>query len=182
MKKILYSIFIISFSLFLLGCGKEMTAREAVSNYLENYITLDSSVTEQLDNFVKEENDLNDSQKEVYKDILKKEYSSLTFDIENERYEGDTAYLKVKINVINLYKAQQEALDYYNENSNEFNNEEGNYDKSKFMDYRLEKMKEANETINYDIEFKLIKTDDKWQVTQLSNDDLKKIHGIYNEE
>ena len=54
MKKILYSIFIISFSLFLLGCGKEMTAREAVSNYLENYITLDSSVTEELDNFVKE--------------------------------------------------------------------------------------------------------------------------------
>ena len=43
-------------------------------------------------------------------------------------------------------------------------------------------MKEVNETISYNIVFKVIKTDGKWQVEQPSNETLEKIHGIYNYE
>jgi hypothetical protein len=43
-------------------------------------------------------------------------------------------------------------------------------------------MKNATDTRNYEIEFKVVKEDGDWDVSQLSNDDLKKIHGIYEYE
>lgn len=179
MKKLLYGFIIALCSLVLMGCGKEMTAKEAVADYLENYITLDSHIVEQLDEFVDNE-DLTNDQKLLYKEILKKEYSSLTYDIQNERYEKDVAYVTTKINVIDLYNAQQEALKYYNEHIEEFNNDAGIYDKTLFMNYKLKQMKDATKTINYEIEFKVVKNGNDWDVTQLSSEDLEKIHGIYN--
>ena len=110
MKKIIIILFM---TLMLLGCGKDLSAREVVSDYLENYITLDKSVVDQLNEYVDNEK-LTNEQKLVYKEILRRQYSSLTYDIQNERYEGNMAYVKTKINVIDLAKAQQEALDYYN--------------------------------------------------------------------
>ena len=152
-----------------------------VSEYGPNYITLDNSTVTQLNEFV--DNDkLTDEQKLTYKEILRKQYSSLTYDIQNERYEGNMAYVKTKINVIDLYKAQQEALDYYNSHIEEFNNDAGLYDKNLYTDYKLKKMKDENDTINYEIEFKLIKDGNDWEVTQLSSKDLEKIHGVYIEE
>ena len=181
MKKIIFSILLIICNLIIIGCGKEQTAKEVVAQYLDNYITLDSNVILQMDEFVDNEN-LTDEQKEVYKDVLKKEYSSLTYDIQSERYENDNAYVKTKINVIDLYKVQREALNYYNSHIEEFNNDYGVYDKNLFINYKLNEMKKAKETINYEIEFKLEKENDKWKVVQLSNDDLEKIHGIYSYE
>lgn len=178
MKKIIIILFM---TLMLLGCGKDLSAREVVSDYLENYITLDKSVVDQLNEYVDNEK-LTNEQKLVYKEILRRQYSSLTYDIQNERYEGNMAYVKTKINVIDLAKAQQEALDYYNKHIDDFNNDTGLYDKNIYMDYKLEQMKKENETINYEIEFKLIKNGNDWKVEQLSSDDLEKIHGVYSEE
>ena len=43
-------------------------------------------------------------------------------------------------------------------------------------------MQKNTETITYTIYFNVEKNDDDiWQVTELSQDDLEKIHGIYNE-
>ncbi len=181
MKKTILTIIILIVSVLLVGCGKDMSAREAVTDYLENYITLDSSIVEQLNEFVDNEN-LTEEQKLTYKEILRRQYSSLTYDIQNERYEGNMAYVKTKINVINLNKAQQDALDYYNKHVDEFNNNTGVYDKNLYTDYKLETMKKENETINYEIEFKLINEGNQWEVEQLSSNDLEKIHGVYSKE
>ncbi len=181
MKKIVITLMIVLNCIILCGCEKDMSAREAVTDYLENYITLDSSVVDQLNSFVDSEN-LTEEQKLTYKEVLRRQYSSLTYDIQNERYEGNMAYVKTKVNVINLYKAQQDALAYYSKHIDEFNNDAGIYDKNLYTDYKLEQMKKENETINYEIEFKLIKNGNEWEVEQLSSADLEKIHGVYNDE
>ena len=48
------------------------------------------------------------------------------------------------------------------------------------MTYKLDRMKNETKTITHTIEFKVIKNGDIWEVTQLSTEDLEKIHGIYN--
>lgn len=181
MKRIINGIFILFIGLFLTGCMGNKTAREAVSDYLEMYITLDSKVVDQLNEFVDNE-DLTDEQKVVYKDILKKQYSTMTYSILDETYDGDTAYIKTKINVRDLHKVQEDALEYYNNHKPEFNDEAGIYNKSLFLDYKLNEMKNANEMTSYEIEFKVEKDGNNYEVSQLSNEDLEKIHGIYNYE
>lgn len=181
MKRNILITLILLLTFILTGCGHDLSARDAVTDYLDNYITLDSRVVNELNEFVDNEN-LTQEQKLVYKEVLRRQYSSLTYDIQNERYEGNMAYIRAKINVINLYKAQQDALNYYNEHIEDFNNDSGIFDKNLFTDYKLEQMKKENETVNYEIDFKLIKNDNNWEVEQLSSADLDKIHGVYNSE
>ena len=49
------------------------------------------------------------------------------------------------------------------------------------MNYKLDKMKKTTDTVDYNIIFNVTK-DDKgnYKVTDLSNSDLEKIHGVYN--
>jgi hypothetical protein len=120
-------------SFLLVGCGEEMTPTEAVRDYMEGYVTLDDSVINQLNDYVKSNETLTDKQRDVYKEILRKQYSSLTYDIENEKIEGNTAYVKLKINVKDLYKIQKETNEYYEQNKDEFNEWElKNKTKSRF--------------------------------------------------
>ena len=75
----------------------------------------------------------------------------------------------------------RDAAVYLNEHREEFNNENGEYDNTKFMDYKLEQMQKINDTVEYTINFNLTKDEnDVWQISELSQDDLEKIHGIYN--
>ena len=49
------------------------------------------------------------------------------------------------------------------------------------MDYKLDQMQKNNDTVEYTINFNLTKDDNgNWQITELSQEDLEKIHGIYN--
>lgn len=180
MKKKILGIFLLICAFLLVGCGEKLTPTDAVRDYLELYVTLDDSVIDQLNEFVDKE-DLTDEQKKVYKEILRNEYSSLTYSIENEKIEEEVAYVKVKINVKDLSKVQNEALKYYEDHKEEFNDEEGKYDRSKFLDYKLLRMKDATDTVMHEIEFKVVKNGDNWNVSQLSNTDLEKLHGIYEE-
>ena len=80
-----------------------------------------------------------------------------------------------------LYKAQNDAANYLNDHQDEFKDENGNYDNNKFLDYKLDQMKKMSDTVEYSITFDVVKNeDDKWQVKELTDDDLEKIHGIYN--
>ena len=182
MKRKLLFLILMFGCMFLVGCGNSMTAKDAVKDYLEMYVTLDDKVTDQLNEFVDKE-ELTNEQKVLYKEILRKEYSSLSYTIGNVDYDGDVAYVTTEINVIDLYKVQKDALNYYENHKDEFSDEDGNYDKDKFVNYKLEQMKMATDTISYEIEFKVINNgDNDWEVSQLSNDDLEKLHGIYNYE
>lgn len=182
MKKIVKVMLVMVFALTLVGCScMQMTARNRVEEFLDQYRNLSANVLGDLDEVVDSETDLNEEQKEKYRDILKKQYSDLNYEIVSEEYDGDTAVVESKITVYDLYKPQKDATEYLNEHSDEFNDEEGNYDSSKFMDYKLEQMQDNNDTVEYTITFNLEKNDDgNWQILELSQEDLEKIHGIYN--
>lgn len=182
MKKILF----LFLSLFMIvGCSltKDMTAKDAVTDYLERYRTHKQEVLDALDDYIASESDLSDSQKETYKEVLKKQYKNLKYKIVNETYDGNEALVTMKITVFDLYKAQKEANDYLNDNQDKFLDDKSVYDKSLFLDYKLDKMKDYTDQTDYTIDFHVVKNDkNKWEVSELSTNDLEKIHGIYQYE
>ena len=182
MKKILICTMLFLSSFLLIGCGEEMTPRQAVRDYMESYVTLDDSVIDQLNKYVDDNEELTNEHKVTYKEILRKQYSSLTYDILNERVEDNVAYVEVEINVKDLYKIRKETNEYYANNKDEFNDDNGVYDVTRFITFQLDKMKAAMDTVKYKLELKVVKNGDDWDVTQLSTTDLEKIHGIYNYE
>ena len=179
MKKLLSVILGVLFIMSLSGCGDSAT--KAVEDYLDQYTSLSDNVLKDMMNIVKDE-DITDKQKEVYQDIFKKQYQDLTYKIDNEEYDGDEATITVTVKVYDLYKAQKDASNYLKDNRDEFNDNNGIYDVAKYMDYKLEQMKNMLDRIEYTIEFYVVKTSDGWVISSLSDSDLEKIHGIYNYE
>ena len=184
MKKIVKVMVVFVALLLFAGCScMNMTAKGRVEEFLDQYRNLSANVLGDLDEVVDSETELDDSQKDKYRDILKKQYTDLNYEIVDETYDGDTALVEVKITVYDLYKVQKEASEYLNNNSEEFSDENGSYDSKKFMDYKLDAMQKTTDTVEYTINFNLTRDDkDNWQITELSQSDLEKIHGIYNYE
>ena len=182
MKKILICTMLFLSSFLLIGCGEEMTPTQAVRDYMESYVTLDDSVIDQLNKYVDGNEELTNEHKVTYKEILRKQYSSLTYSILSERIEDNVAYVEVEINVKDLHKIRKETNEYYANNKSEFNDEDGVYDVTRFITFQLDKMKAAMDTVKYKLELKVVKNGDDWDVTQLSTTDLEKIHGIYDYE
>ena len=177
MKKILILLLI---AFMITGCGNN-NARGVVEEYLKKYKTLSSEILVDMEKMIEKEN-LNNDQKDVYRDILKKQYKDLTYEIIEEEYDDEVSYVTVKINVYDLYKVDRDASIYLDNNENEFYNEFSTYDYSKFNDYRLKKMKNTTDRVDYIIMFTVTKEKDIYIVEQPTENDLKKIHGIFNYE
>ena len=183
MKKLLYYLSITIICFCLCGCCfMKKSAKDAVKDFLNQYKMLSTDVLTDLEKVIAEE-DFDDDEKEMYRSIMKKQYRDLKYSIVDEECDGDTAVVKAKISVYDLYKAQKDATIYLNSHLDEFKNSKGEFNEKKYTHYKLENMKKANETIEYTINFNVKKGEKgKWKVQQLSNNDLKKIHGIYNYE
>lgn len=178
MKKI---IIFLTCLFMAVGCScTNNKAKDAVEKYLNDYKGLSDNVLRDIDELVTKE-ELVDKQKDTYKEVIKRQYRDLMYTIENEKYDGDNANVTVKITVYDLYKAQTNASKYLNEHQDEFLTN-GVYDGSKYLDYKLNEMRDIKDTISYTIVFKVIKVDGKWQVEQPDEETLEKIHGIYNYE
>ena len=180
-KKLIVSLSIILGVVVLTGCSwTRSTAKDAVKMFLDQYKNLSASVLTDLEDVIKTE-DFTDDEANKYRDILKKQYSDLKYEIVNETYDGDTAQVETKITVYDLYKVQNDAAVYLNENQSEFVDDNGVYDEHLFLAYKLDKMQKMTDTVEYTIVFNVVKDkDDKWQVQEITDDDLEKIHGIYN--
>ena len=76
MKKVLLILVV---GLFLVGCScSNNTAKGAVEDFLDQYRNLSASVIEDMDNVIEKEENLNEEQKDQYRDILRKQYTDLT--------------------------------------------------------------------------------------------------------
>lgn len=180
MKKYIIAIIM---AFVLTGCGTKNlmnTPTKKVEMFFENYQTLNEDVLEQLNNTVKQSSEFTDDQKEEYKSLMKKHYQSLKYDIKDEKIDGDQATVTVEIEVKDYSKVMTLADLYLEENQKEFEDEDGNYSKEKFMDYRLKELKKVDDTVKYTIELNLTKIDDEWKLDNLSDTDMQKINGIYN--
>ena len=166
-------------SLFLIGCELSNTPTKKTEEFLKKYQVLDSAVVTDLDEVVNEDTTLNESQKIMYKDIMKKHYQNLSYQIKDEIVDGNEAVVVVEISVTDFKKVLEETNNYLNNNKEEFDDENGNYSIVKFNDYKLNKLKEAKDKIVYTIEIKLTKESDNWKVNNLSQTDYDKINGVY---
>ncbi len=177
MKKII--VFLITLSM-VVGCAcSKSSASDAVKEYLNKYNNRDEKILTELENITKEEN-LNEEQSKRYKEVMNKQYKDLSYKISSESYNGEEAIVTTKITVYDLYKVQKETEEYKNNNRQEFIDNNGNYDKDKFLNYKLEQMQKNTTTIEYTIDFKVVKKEGKWVLNPVSTESLEKIHGIYN--
>ena len=103
----------------------------------------------------------------------------MKYEITDEVYDGDTATVTTKITVYDYYKVQKEVAEYLKDNREKFY-KDGSYDEDSYIDYKLDTMKKYDKTVTYSIDFKVKKENGKWKVTDLSDTDIQKIHGIYD--
>ncbi len=151
-----------------------------VKSYLGKFNHLDEVIVMELDNFL-DSQDLSDTQRDIYNEVIENQYRGLLYEIVEVEYDGDEAVVEVNIEVNDLYIAQKEAMDYLDNNYEDFLDDNGEYNESLFLTYKLNKMLEQDDKVDYTLDIELSKTDDgNWYVVQLSDDELEKIHGVYN--
>ena len=172
MKKIL----LLLVSLILVtGCNDMMnTPTRRVEEYLGKYQILDSSVLTELDD-VFDNSDYSEKYKEEYKELMIKQYQNLSYKIKNEQTNGDTANVIVEIEVFDYNNAIDEANDYIDEHESEFQNKED------IDHYKINAIKNVTDKASYTINFSLVKDNKKWVLEKINDNDLEKIHGLYED-
>ena len=179
MKKILL---VIVMFLTLCGCNimdMNNTPKKQVEKFFNGYQTLDKNVLESLDAIVNKETTLSTEQKNKYRDLLKKHYQDLDYNIKEETINGDSASVKVEIEVTDYSKLEREIEEKRVLSREEFFDETNTYSESKFQDYRLERLKDNKDRVKYTLYLSLTKVDNKWTLDAITETDEEKILGIY---
>ena len=178
MKKVLALLVIF---IFLTGCNDMMnTPTKRVEEYLGKYQILDSSVLTELDEVV-DNSDYSEKYKEEYKELMIKQYQNLSYKIKNEQTNGDNATVIVELEVFDYNNALTEADDYIAEHPDEFQDNDKETSEEKIDHYRINAMKEVTDKASYTINFDLVKDNKKWVLEKIDNEDLEKIHGLYED-
>lgn len=165
------------------GCSltenMDNTPTKKVEAMLAKYQTLDSEVLTDLDNVINLEELFDDDQKNEYREIMKRHYQDLTYEIKDETIDGESAVVTVEIEVNDYSKVMANADQYLEDNKEQFYNEENEYDEGLFTKYRLDQLKDADERVKYTLELSLTKTNGDWVLDELSDADRSKINGMY---
>ncbi len=180
MKKILCLLGVLA---VMTGCSctanMDNTPTKKVEAMLAKYQSLDAEVLTDLDNVVNAEDLFDNDQKDEYREIMKKHYQDLTYEIKDETIDGDNAIVTVEIEVNDYSKVMANADQYLEDNKEQFYNEENEYDEGLFTKYRLEQLRDADEKVKYTLELSLTKTNGEWTLDELSDADRSKINGMY---
>jgi len=179
--KILKIICICTLSILLLtGCDNLMnTPTKKVELLLNKYQKKDEEVLKNLKDVISTDTILDSSQKDVYEELMERQYSNLTYVVKNEAIDGKTAVVEVEIEVYDYNKAITESENYLINNQEEFQENNGIVNTSKYNDYKLSSMKNMNDRVKYTINFTLSKVDEEWIVDDLTDTERMKIHGLY---
>ena len=178
MKKILC---IMSCLLILCGCNMmdmKNTPTKQVEKFFNNYQTLDKDVLVKLDTIVNNETNLTKEQKDEYRDILKKHYEKLDYEVKEETINGDKASVKTEIEVYDYTNSLRKADEMKLIHEEQFH-DNGIYSEKLFQDYRLKVLKDTKDRVKYTLYITLTKVDGKWTIDELSELDQEKILGIY---
>jgi hypothetical protein len=92
-------------------------------------------VIEDMESTIIKEN-LSTDNTSIYREVLKRQYQDLRYEIVDETIKEDKAEVKVHITVYDLYNSKIESENYMNENQTEFMNEENIFDEERYMKYR----------------------------------------------
>lgn len=174
MKKVLYLLIGI---VLLTGCSCTAnmgnTPTKKVEEYLNKYQSNDEDVVNDLNDVLTNDTTLTDSERSEYNEFMKKHYGDLKYEIKDEKIDGDIATVDAEVTVRSYADVVNEANSYRLSNPDEFD------DNNTFASYRLNKLKEVTNTETYTITFHLTKEDEVWKLDNLSEDDLRKLSGLY---
>lgn len=173
MKKIFAVIILL---IVLNGCNigtSVSTPKNEVEKYLDSYQKEDGNILNDLDTLV-EDTSYSIEQKTKYKEILRHNYTNMSYEINSEDIDGDKAIVDTTIEVTDL-----SPIITMDVNKDEYVDEDGKYDESKYYDYQLDMFSKANEKTKYNIKFSLTLKDNTWVIDKIDLDTIRKIHGIY---
>lgn len=174
MRKLLFLIII------LVGCTNvSNTPIKQTEEFFKKYQILDEKVINDLNEVVDNDLIMSDDQKEKYQKIMQNHYQNLTYNIKEDTIDANKAEVITEIEVTDFYTVLEKANQYLIENSNEFTNEQGDYDNKKFIDYRLEQMEKTNQKVIYTVKITLELQDEKWSIIIDDNTIYDKINGNY---
>ena len=148
MKKLLILLL-----LLLMGCSLSNTPTSKIEELLNKYQSLNKEIeidTNIINNNREYENEI--------KEIIKKQYKNMSYEIKDEEIDGKTATVVVEIEVYN-YK---DILDREVETNK-----------------IIKELKETKNKITYTIEFKLFKEKDNWIIEELTDEQNNKLLGIF---
>lgn len=186
MKKITSLILMVIGSLLVLtnltGCETNLmnTPTKRVETMLNNYITLNSEVLKDLDETLLTDTTMTTDQIDEYRNIIKKLYQNMSYEIKNETIDGNNATVETEIEVYNYKKIIDDANTYLQNNNSEFLTNDNTIDVKKFNDYKLDMLKNAKDKVTYTLNLTLKKIDDKWVLDDLTDTEISKLHGMYN--
>ena len=101
--------------------------------------------------------------------IFPKQYKNLSYEVKEELVDGDNATVMVEIEVIDYKRAVNDLL---------FDN--AVQTKEQYDDEKLNRLENAKDKVTYTLEIGLTKDQDgMWKLNALSNEDIKKIQGMY---
>lgn len=159
-------IIILLGTFFLIGCSRmNMTPTMTVSSFFQKYQNLDNDIRKSLNLIVNKEN-MTKKEQEEYKSLLEKQYQNLSFKIKNEETNKDYSTVEVEIEVLNYQNAKQLAREKSNNQKN-------------YVKEQLKEMKQTKDKIKYNLTLYLEKNNDYWKIRELTEEDIKKIHGIF---
>ena len=174
MKKVLYFLVAV---ILLTGCSCTAnmgnTPTKRVEDYLNKYQTSDDDVVSDLNDVLTNDTTLTPEERDNYSDFMKTHYKDMQYEIKDETIDGDTATVDAEITVRSYADAVNEANDYRLNNPDVFDED------NTFASYRLGKLKEVTDTETYTITFHLTKKNEEWKIDNLSDDDLRKLSGLY---
>ena len=166
MKK---KIIVLGIVLFLLvGCSMANTPSSNVEALLMKYQKVDMDINNGIDTVLDEQN-FTDAHRERYRKIIKKQYKNLSYEIKDEKIDGDRATVIVEIEVTD-YKGAISDLTF----------DSSIYTKESFDEEKLNRLENASGKVKYTLELSLTKdSDDVWKLDALTEEQIKKIQGMY---
>ena len=175
-KKALLISLLILFLAF--GCGMANTPTAKVEELLKRYNSNADVVKAELGDYLNTLG-LDEDNRTSYQNVYLRQYSDLTYEVKEERIDGNNAVVAVQIKVYDYFTAENNINNYISTNQTEFNDEAGVYSAANALKYRIAELGKVKEKIEYTIDFTLTKVNDEWTIDNLSTEQLEKIHGTY---
>ena len=144
------------------------TPTSKVEELFTKYQTLDTDIDSGIDSVLEEQN-LSTTQKDRYRAILEKQYRNLTYQIKDEIIDGNTATVIVELEVTDLKKSISDLV---------FDSTV--YTKQTYDEEKINRLEKAKDKVKYTLELTLTNNEnDEWQLNALTNEEIKKIQGMY---
>ena len=144
------------------------TPTSKVEELFTKYQKLDKDIKDGITSVLEEQN-LTDNHKDRYRKLLETQYKELSYEIKDETIDGNVATVITEIEVID-YKNAISDLTF----------DSSIYTKESFDEEKLTRLKNTKEKVTYTLELTLTKDDDgTWKLDALTNEQIKKIQGMY---